>query len=171
VFTNCEEVDLLLNGKSLGIKKAEAFPSKVMSWALPFKKGEILAIGRINGQEVARHELVTALEAEGLQAKLLDPEPTSEEVDIRHIEINIVDKKGTLVFLDDIEVSCDASGPIKLLGLEDANPRNIEDYRSNKRHSFHGKLMAYVQLSNDSDEMANITFSSDGLKSAVIEFE
>jgi hypothetical protein len=171
VFTNCEEVELLLNGKSLGIKKAEAFPSKVMSWALPFKKGEILAIGKISGQEVARHELVTALDAERLKAKLLDPVPTSEEVDIRHIEVNIVDKKGNLVFLDDVEVSCDTSGSVKLLGLEDANPRNVEDYRSNKRHSFRGKLMAYVQVSKDADELASIIFRSDGLKSAVIEFE
>ena len=170
VFTNCEEVDLMLNGKSLGMKKADDFPSKVMSWSMPFAEGKLVAVGMNKGVQVASEILITAQKPDGLLANLLDPSSTSSEVDIRHIEINIVDKEGNLAFTEDMEISCTTSGGVKLLGLEDANPRNIEDYRSNKRHSFHGKLMAYAQVLHPGDTPASITFTAEGLKPATIRF-
>lgn len=169
VFTNCEEVELTLDGNSLGTKKMADFPSKVMSWDLPFKEGNLLAIGKIKNQEVARHELTTAQNADHLEAKVFDVTADANEPDIRQIEISIVDKEGNLVYLDERAITCTTNGQVKLLGLEDANPRNIQKYRSDKRNAFHGKLLAYVQVLNQSDEKVQLTFSAEGLTSVILD--
>jgi hypothetical protein len=169
VFSNSEEVELVLNGKSLGSKKMADFPSRVMSWEVPFEKGEIIAIGKRDGAEIARNVLISAGKPDRLTAKMLDYRSEVGSADVRQIEINVADADGNLVYKEDMEVICETIGPVKLLGLEDANPRNVEDYRSNKRHTFKGKLMAYFQVMDEAGGSAVITFSAEGLKPIAIE--
>jgi len=171
VFTNCNEVDLVLNGKSLGIKKAADFPSKVMSWSLPFEKGDLVAIGLNNDQEVAKHKVSTAKNAKALDAEILDVKSQPDEEDIRHIEISVVDANGILAYTEDVSITCSTIGPVRLLGLEDANPTNIETYNSNSRHSFQGKLMAYIQVLEENSENAQVTFNADGLDPVTVKIE
>jgi hypothetical protein len=52
--------------------------------------------------------------------------------------------------------------------MEDSNPANIEDYKDNKQHAFHGKLLIYLQ-SLDKAGPATITLSSPGLQGTAVE--
>jgi hypothetical protein len=52
--------------------------------------------------------------------------------------------------------------------MEDSNPANIEDYKDNKQHAFHGKLLIYLQ-SLDKTGTVTIKLSSPGIQGATVE--
>ena len=66
VYSNCGEVDLLLNGRSLGSRPLQADASPRV-WQVPFQPGELVAIGKNNGRAAASHTLRTA----GAPAKIV----------------------------------------------------------------------------------------------------
>ena len=52
--------------------------------------------------------------------------------------------------------------------MEDSNPANTEDYRDNRQHAFHGRLLVYVQA-EDKEGKVTIKLTSPGLTDAVVE--
>ncbi len=52
--------------------------------------------------------------------------------------------------------------------MEDSNPSNIEDYKDNKQHAYHGKLLIYLQSMDDAGK-ARIKFTSENLGEATVE--
>jgi len=68
------------------------------------------------------------------------------------------------------EITCEVTGPVRILGMEDSNPRNIESYKDNKQHAYHGKLLIYFQ-SLDKSGKAVIKLSSPGLQGATVEID
>jgi beta-galactosidase len=168
VFTNCYEVELFLNSKSLGIKKMADFKNRTINWEVPFEKGNLKAVGRTAGKELASCSLNTTGAQVRIVARCDDKRLTGDKQDIRHIFVTLCDEAGNTVYSANNEITCDVSGPVRLLGMEDANPINIEDYKDNKQKAFHGKLLIYVQ-SLDKPGKAIIKLSSPGLDGAAVE--
>ena len=75
---------------------------------------------------------------------------------------------GILFIMLIMKYLCEISGPASLLGMEDSNPANIEDYKDNKQHAFHGKLLIYLQ-STDKTGPVTVKLSSPGLTGTVVE--
>jgi len=168
VFTNCEEVELFLNDKSLGIKKMADFQNRTIAWEVPFEEGTLKAVARTSGNDLASFELKTT----GPPARLIaDCDVMSligDKMDLANIFVSVCDEAGNVIYSAVNEITCDISGPVKILGMEDSNPRNIEDYKDNKQNAYHGKLLIYVQ-SLDNPGKAVITLSSPGLEQTAIE--
>lgn len=59
IYSNCDEVELFLNGKSLGRQKLSETVGHIFKWASPYKAGTLLAIGSKNGQ-IVEAQLITA---------------------------------------------------------------------------------------------------------------
>jgi beta-galactosidase len=169
-FSNCDEVELFLNGQSMGIKKMVDFPERVISWDVPFQPGVLKAIARKQGHEETSFELKTA----GAPSRLLAQSDTrvlkADHRDVAHIEVNIADEAGNPVYLKDAVITCNINGNARLLGMEDANPENIENYKDNQQMSYHGKMLVYIQ-SLDKPGKATIRLSSPGLKPVDVELE
>ena len=164
VFTNCTEVELFLNDKSLGIKKLSDFANRTIRWDVPFEAGELRASGRKGGMEVASYSLKTYGKPAAIKAMCDAMVLKANRTDISRIYVTITDEKGNTVYNADNEIVCRITGPLKLMGMEDANPRNTEDYKDNKQKTFHGKLLIYLQ-STETPGKANVTISSEGLNS------
>jgi beta-galactosidase len=162
-FTNCEEVELFVNEKSLGTKKLEDFKNRVITWEIPFEKGTLKAVARKNGKVAASNELNTTGSPSAIATRLDSPSIKADRQDIARVYVNINDESGNLVYSAENEITCTITGPAKLLGMEDANPRNTEDYKDNKQKAFHGRLLIYVQ-SLDKPGQVKINLSSPGLK-------
>ncbi len=169
-FSNCEEVELFLNGRSLGSKKIADFQNKVITWETSFEKGTLKAVARNRGEEVATHELITTGSPSDINARYDRTSLKPDRQDLAHIFVNLCDEAGNTVYSADNEITCEISGPLRLLGMEDSNPANTEDYKDNKQHAFHGKLLIYLQAL-DQKGKAIIKLSSPGLKDAVIELD
>lgn len=99
-YTNGDEVELFLNGKSLGVKKNSEDPklrSRIKWDDIAYAPGTLLAVARKNGKVVARHQIETTGEAVAL--KLVPDVETwhADGKDLMHVRIYAVDKKSRRV--------------------------------------------------------------------------
>ena len=98
-YTNGDEVELFLNGKSLGVKKNSNDPKlrARIKWDIAYAPGTLVAVAKKNGKVVARHQIETTGEAVAL--KLVPDMETwhADGKDLMHVRIYAVDKKGRRV--------------------------------------------------------------------------
>ena len=99
-YTNGDEVELFLNGKSLGVKKNSDDPklrARIKWDGIAYAPGTLLAVARKNGKVVARHQIETTGEAMAL--KLVPDAETwhADGQDLMHVRVYAVDKKGRRV--------------------------------------------------------------------------
>ncbi len=99
-YTNADEVELFLNGKSLGVKQNSSDPKlrdRIRWDDIPYQTGTLTAVARKGGKTVARHQLETTGEAVALEL-VPDVETwRSDGQDLMHVRIYAVDKKGRRV--------------------------------------------------------------------------
>ena len=99
-YTNGDEVELFLNGKSLGVKKNSSDPklrARIKWDNIAYAPGTLVAVAKKNGKVVARHQIETTGEAVAL--KLVPDMETwhADGKDLMHVRIYAVDKKGRRV--------------------------------------------------------------------------
>lgn len=167
-FSNCEEVELFLNNRSLGNMKMSDFVNRTITWDVPFEKGILKAVAKNGGKAVAEYELKTT----GAPAKIIavcDKKLLkADKTGLAHVFVSLCDEAGNTVYSANNEITCEIDGPVRMLGMEDSNPSNIEDYKDNTQHSYHGKLLIYLQ-SLDKPGTVGIKLTSPGLEACNIE--
>jgi beta-galactosidase len=167
-FSNCEEVELFLNDSSLGSKKMADFKNRTISWDVPYEKGTLKAVAKNKGKVVADYELKTTGAPVKIVAVCEEKQLIADKQDISHIYVTLCDESGNAVYSAENEIICEIDGSVRLLGMEDSNPSNIEDYKDNRQHAFHGKLLIYLQ-SLDKAGLSKIKLTSPGLEPCNIE--
>lgn len=147
VYSRAEEVEVLVNGKSLGRKavcKERPMPNSV-SFETVYEPGKVEAISFCGGKEISRGGLVTA----GAPAKiLLKPEKTEMKADghdLIYVGIEIQDKDGNLVPDAEIALTTKAKGCAVLAGFGSGNPVTEEDYTDEHGVSYRGRAMAILR--------------------------
>jgi beta-galactosidase len=163
-FTNCQETELFLNGRSLGKQSRNTAKGQVPSWTVDYQPGELLVKGYNNGAEACRNIIKTAGEAYQLKAIADNTVFNSKAKGLSQIEVYITDAKGNPVTTADDEIAVSVSGPGKLLGLESGSNSSHESYLSEKRKALHGRLMAYIQTTGKPGKV-EVTFGAGKLKS------
>ena len=99
-YTNGDEVELFLNGKSLGVKKNSNDPKlrARIKWAnIAYAPGTLVAVAKKNGKVVARHQIETTGEAVALKLVPDAENWHADGKDLMHVRIYAVDKKGRRV--------------------------------------------------------------------------
>ena len=141
VFTNCQEVELRLNGRVLGT----AAPDRQMRarFRVDYQPGELVAVGRNGGVEAARDVLRTAGPPARLQLAVdaSAPAPGSPA----HVIVEVVDDKGVRVPGAAHQVAAAVDGPGRLLGLDNGDQTDPTPLRSPSRRARDGRLLAIVQ--------------------------
>lgn len=116
-YTNGDEVELFLNGKSLGVKKNSDDPklrARIKWDGIAYAPGTLLAVARKNGKVVARHQIETTGEAVAL--KMVPGAETwhADGQDLMHVRVYAVDKKGRRVMnLKDKNAFCKLTFTVK----------------------------------------------------------
>ncbi|MBN2269082.1 MAG: DUF4982 domain-containing protein, partial [Sedimentisphaerales bacterium] len=144
-FTNCETVELFLNGLSIDVKKRADFDDGMMKWTVPCLPGVLKAIGKNKDEIVCWDELVTAGRPAAIEMKPDHPSVWADGRDLCFVEVNIVDADGILVpdASDLIEFRVSAQG--KIVGVDNGNLWSTEPYRATQRKAFEGRCMVIVQ--------------------------
>lgn len=162
VYSNCDEVELFLNGKSLG-KKEKPDDDSPRSWEVTFEKGTLTAIARNGGMEVATDQLKTAGSPASIILTADKSKITKSWDDISYITANIVDEDGIICPNTDNLISFTVSETGIICAVDNADPKSHEAYQGYKRHAFNGQCIAIIRAKTESGRIA-ITASSPELK-------
>ncbi|MFC0512851.1 sugar-binding domain-containing protein [Mucilaginibacter angelicae] len=166
-FTNCQETELFLNGKSLGKQLRSTARGQVPSWEVDYQPGELVVKGYNNGIEVCTNSIKTAGDAYRLKTIADNSSFGSNTKSLSQVEVYITDKDGNPVFNATDEVTVSIAGAAKLLGLESGSNSSHESYQANKRKALHGRLLAYIQTTGKPGNV-QVQFSAGNLKSSTI---
>jgi beta-galactosidase len=183
-YSNADEVELFLNGKSLGRQKRFAeyeipvgrnvdpslkFTTKYrFVWQVPYQAGSLRAVGYRDGKTVATDEVRTA----GAPARIrltADRAAMRDEEDLSFVTVRVEDKDGNLCPLADNLVHFQLSGPLQLAAVDNGNAASEESFQAPQRKAFNGLALAIVRPASGKSGKGKLTASSEGLAPASIE--
>ena len=169
-YTNCDDVELLRDGESLGEMRLSDSPTRVLHWQVPSEEGVYSALGKRQGEVVCSVEWRAPGEPDRFLLTQDKETLLGDGRDVAHIEVMIVDSNGTRVADAGHEVTCSIRGPAKLIGMESGDARSHEDYKSNRRKAYRGRLLLYVQSDTEPGKV-EVSLSAEGLPSATAQFK
>jgi beta-galactosidase len=139
--TNCDEVELLLNDRSLG-RHTVSHEVYASDWIVPYAPGVLSSIGYRAGRQVAAQALRTA----GAPARLqITPLPSPISSDLAFYEITIVDEAGLTVIDATPAVTVRVEGAGRLIGLDTGDLDYGGLFKVDTRSAHQGRLLATVQ--------------------------
>ncbi len=144
VQTNCETVEVFLNGLSYGEKRSADFVNSAVIYLVPYQPGVLRAVGRRGGREAAADELRTAGPAAALRLMADRDSIRADGHDAAHVGIELVDAEGRVVPREDRLLRVSVSGPARLLGLDDGRLDSEEGYAGGLRSSGGGYCLAIL---------------------------
>jgi beta-galactosidase len=166
VFSNCKEVELFLNGKSLGSKSLNEDASP-RNWKVAYEHGTLLAVARNDGKVVATDQLRTAGPAAKIQ---LVPNVSALAADwdaACRVAVTVVDASGIAVPAANDLITFKVSGPGRLAAVDNADNSDHDSYQADQRHAYHGACVAFIKATGPSGKIT-LTASAPGLASASI---
>jgi beta-galactosidase len=166
-YTNCNEAELFLNGKSLGKKPLRE--DKMIYWDTVFSPGLLVVNGYSDGKVATTDTLFTSKNAVSFQTEIYKPVFKEQEM-MQQIEVQLLDAGNHPVRNDDHEITVKVTGSGKLAGLESADNNSHEDYKSNQRKTFNGKLLIFIKPGEENGGIVNVTLTSSGLEPKTIIF-
>ena len=165
-YTNAEEVELVVNGKSLGRKQNVKDPKSrnQIRWNnIGYQPGYIEAIAFNNGKVVARHKIETTGEAVKLVAESDNAQWKADGMDLQHIRITAVDNKGRRVPVATDEVTFSVEGSASIVGVINGDINSNEMTVGNKRSLFNGTCTVILR-SDRTPGKVTVTATSANLK-------
>jgi beta-galactosidase len=168
-YFNSEEVELFLNGKSLGTKRKSGDELHV-SWRVPYQPGTLKAISRKNGKVVLTQEVRTAEQPAKI---LLVPDRTNikaDGTDLSFVTVKVVDKNGTVFPRADNLVRFELTGEGSIVGVDSGNQVSHESFKANGRKAFHGMALAIVKSKTKAGRIT-LKASAEGLTPASVVIE
>ena len=162
-YTNGDEAVLMLNNKIVGTRKAIDEQHGLIYWDLDFVPGRLEVHTFKAGQPWHKHSLATHAAPKVMQVLEID-EVISAEFGTGHISLGLFDQKGIFAGTAETRIRCEiVSGPLALLGLENANNRDTDDFTDAEHDSYLGKLMTYVQATGQAG-IGVVRFTAPGMK-------
>ena len=185
-FTNCEEVELFVNGKSYG-KKATEFPRRGvnpswasydpgkhfattadlhLTWDVEYQPGEIKVVGKRDGQTF-EDVIRTASAPAQLRATVDRPSFRAIPSDVAHVTIEVLDKDGNLCPLADNQVRFSVKGG-RLIGVESGNMTDLSSVLASERKAWSGKCLAIVAADHPGPVI--VTAQAVGMPASTVTF-
>ena len=167
-YTNGDEVELIVNGKSLGVKKNDDKKKpNVITWkGITYEPGTIRAIARKDGRLYAEHQLETAGQPTRLVIETENPDWRADGMDLQYVKVRAVDKKGRVVPTNDYKVLFQVEGPARMIAVDNGDHSSNDLFDGNEKQLYEGFAMAIVRSSKDMPGKVKLTVSSKGLKGA-----
>ncbi|HKV41452.1 MAG TPA: beta-galactosidase GalB [Blastocatellia bacterium] len=163
-YFNADEVELFLNGKSLGTKRKAGDELHVM-WRIPFEPGTLKAVSRTAGKVVLTEEVRTAGKAARI---LLSPDRKlikADGNDLSFVTVKVVDKDGVPVPDASNLIKFQVSGPGFIAGVDNGSETSHEPFKADYRKAFNGLCLAIIQSKGEVGKIV-IKATAEGLQEA-----
>lgn len=169
-YTNCGEVELTLNGRTLGVKQQADAVDGVLTWEVSYEPGALKAVARTNGRNVSAFTLQTAGEARRIE---LVPDVTALRADgeaVAHLALQITDEHGIRVPDAAQPVTLEMTGPGELLGFGNGDSNNTDNARDATHPAFRGRGLAIIRSTETAGQIT-IRATAPGLEPAVVNLQ
>ncbi len=147
-YTNADKVELLVNGKSIGVKENSTDPNRrnKMKWNdVPYERGYVEALAYKDGKVVARHRIETTGKATRLT---LTPDVETwkaDGTDLMHVRVKAVDSKGRRVYAANQQLTFEVEGDARIVGLDNGDITSNELSVGNQRKLFNGSALVILR--------------------------
>lgn len=175
-YTNADEVELILNGRSLGrrVNNVENPQERNrIKWEdIPFEKGYIEALAYKSGEKVpvSKHRIETSDNAVKLIAQSDNAEWKANGIDLQHVIINAVDKKSRRDFGANQKLKFNVTGPAEIIGVINGNINSDELTVGDSRSLFNGRAVVILRSKTDSG-IVTLDVKGDQLKPVTLKLE
>ena len=183
IYSNADEVELSLNGTSLGRKKVGSEPVDLpvggnvsgehhfasrfrLRWDVPYQPGTLRAVAYRDGKVVAEDSVRTA----GSPARIaLVPDRSAiaaDGSDLSFVTVRVLDKDGVLCPDATNQVQFEIAGPGRIAGVDNGDSASLEPFQADHRAAFHGMALVIVRSAKGSAGTVTVTATSEGLASS-----
>lgn len=161
VYSGAEEVELVLNGQSLGRQPIEEFRTK---FTAPYEPGELVAIAYADGTETARSSLRTASGPLRLVAEPDRAEIAATDADLAYVAVRLTDADGVVHTGANRPVEVSVQGPAVVQGFASADHQSTEPFGSTSCTTYDGQALVVIRPTGPG--VVDLTFTADGLDPA-----
>ncbi|HZZ29334.1 MAG TPA: beta-galactosidase GalA [Pirellulales bacterium] len=165
VQSNCDEVELSLNGEVIGRQKVE--PRKHLEWTVTYAPGTLLARGFKHSVQTIEDKVETTGAASQLRLAADRTQINGNGEDVAVVTVDVSDEQGRKVPTADNMVTFAINGPAKIIGVGNGNPSSHEADKTSERLLFNGLAQVIVQSDVGAGEV-HLTAKGKGLKPAVL---
>ncbi|WP_369699890.1 glycoside hydrolase family 2 TIM barrel-domain containing protein [Flavobacterium sp. AED] len=165
-YNNADEVELFLNGKSVGVRSKKGDDLHVM-WRIPFQAGTLKAVSRKNGKTVLETEIKTAEAPATFKLSADRATINADGNDLSFVTVDITDANGVLSPNANNEIHFSLKGNGKIVGVCSGDPVSHESYKGTKHTALNGKCLVVIQSGNKAEKL-ELTATANGLKAATI---
>ena len=171
VFSNAEEVELIVNGVSRGRQNAGEAPVHDMPLTFLFRTeyqpGTVEAVSYTGGKEVSRTSLTTAGKPVSIRLTAETDRMKADGESLCYVNAELVDENGCVVPDANVFLQAEVAGAAQLLGFGSGNPVTDENYSKGRFTTWQGKALAVLRAGYEAGD-AKLTVSAEGLGKAEI---
>lgn len=171
VYSSGDEVELFLNGKSLGKKQKQAFEYRFRWNEVPYEPGELKAVAYKDGKVWAEASVKTT----GAPVKLkLTPDKKilkSDGEDLIFVRVSVLDADGNEVPTAEPLIKATLDGPGKIVATDNGDPTCLIPFPETTRPAFNGLYLAIVKANRGAKGELHFSVESDGLGTAEMVFQ
>ncbi len=168
-YNNADEVELFLNGESLGRKSKPEDVFHVF-WRIPYKKGTLKAVSYLKGKEVLTREIKTTGKPVSLRLTADRSTIKADGRDLSFITVEALDADGNPVPIAENLIDFTIEGNGIIAGTDNGDPTDSNSLKKPSRKLFSGKALVVVQSKRQSGSIV-LNASSAGLKAASLKLQ
>lgn len=167
-FHNMDEVEVFLNGRSLGRQKGDIY--EMNRWKAVYAPGKLKAVGYRGGKAVKTCEVETTAAPVSLKLTPYRTAMRGDGIDAQPFTVEALDAKGRQVPVAQHQITFTIEGG-DIIGLGNGNPNDVTSEKGNTRALFNGLAQVIVQTREGHAGRLRLTAAAPGLKSAVADIE
>jgi len=145
VYSSCEEVELIVNGKSMGRKPANRHTQFAAHWEAPYQAGMLRAVGYDGGREANSAELRSAGAPSRIKLQADRTALRADGEDLSYITVELLDAHGARHPKAENSIQFEIEGPGTIVGVGNANPVSTESYQQSHRKAWRGRCLVIVK--------------------------
>ncbi|VGO18489.1 glycoside hydrolase family 2 TIM barrel-domain containing protein [Pontiella sulfatireligans] len=161
IYSNCEVVELFLNGKSFGKQFLNDQEDRIYKWPVSYEAGELAAKGTW-GKQVVNAKLETAGAPASIRLTADRRQMAANKTDVVHVTAQLVDARGRAVKNVDEEITFEVHGPHKFLGTDCGDTAKLKNFKGKTVPTAFGRCLMIIQATDQPANLRIAAKSKDG---------
>lgn len=167
VYCAYEEIELFLNGQSLGRKESNRGTEWIARWKVPYEPGKLKAVAYNGNEATDTCELITASDPVKIELTADRSVISADGQDLSFIMVELLDSEGNLNKTAENLIHFEIGGPGSIIAVGSSNPMSPESYQRPRRKAYRGRCMVIVRSTEETGEIT-LTATSGDLRSGAL---